>query len=62
MKTELKWIAFCVLWIVLLGWVLPWLISAPSTFAVIGGFVLLLGFAYGSYRFIRNQLGNENAN
>lgn len=56
MKTELKWIAFCVLWIVLLGWVLPWLISAPSTIAVIVGFIILLVFGYGTYRFIRNEL------
>jgi hypothetical protein len=56
MKTELKWIAFCVLWIVLLGWVLPWLISAPSTIAVIVGFLIILVFGYGTYRFIRNEL------
>lgn len=56
MKNELKWIAFCVLWIVLLGWVLPWLISAPSTIAVMIGFGLILVFGYGSYRFIRKQL------
>lgn len=56
MKTELKWIAFCVLWIVLLGWVLPWLISAPSTIAVIVAFLIILVFGYGTYRFIRNEL------
>jgi EamA domain-containing membrane protein RarD len=62
MKTELKWIAFCIAWISLIGWMLPWMISAASTLAVIGGFALFLACAYGSYRFIRKQLGNENAN
>lgn len=62
MKNEIKWIAFCITWIVLIGWLLPWMISAASTLAVIGGFALLVASVYGSYRFIRKQLGNENAN
>lgn len=57
MKTELKWIVMVIYWLLLLGLVLPWLISAPSTIAVVIGFVLLIASAYGTYRFVRKQAG-----
>lgn len=56
MKTELKWIALWVYWLLLLGLVAPWLVSAPSTLAVFAGFALLGGSAYATYRLIRGAL------
>lgn len=51
-KLELKWIAIFVYWLILLGLVAPWLISAPSTIAVILGFVILGVSAYATYRVV----------
>lgn len=59
MKTELKWIALGMWWLVLLGLIGPFLISAESTIAVIGGFLLLGISSYATYRIIRRLLPEE---
>lgn len=53
MKIELKWIALWLYWLALLGFVGPWLISAPNDAAVLAGSFLLLASGYTTYRLIR---------
>lgn len=53
MKTELKWICLALWWVVLIGFLAPFLISAESTIAVIAGFLIILVSAYGTYRIAR---------
>lgn len=53
MKTELKWICIALWWIVLIGFLAPFLISAESTIAVLAGFLIILVSAYATYRVAR---------
>lgn len=53
MKKELQWISLALWWVVLIGFLGPFLISADSTIAVIAGFLLILGSAYATYRIAR---------
>jgi hypothetical protein len=55
MKKELIWIAIGIYWLLLLGVLAPWLISAPSDIAVFLGFGLIGASAYATYRFILTQ-------
>lgn len=59
MGTELKFIAFCIYWALLLGLVAPALISAPYTELVAAGFGLLLVSAYLSYRWVRRFINSR---
>lgn len=59
MKAELKIIALLVWWLVLLGLVGPFLISAESTIAVVAGFILIGVTAYGTYRYARTLVPSK---
>jgi hypothetical protein len=61
MKRELKWIAVAVGWLVMLGFVGPALISCDDTLGVLLGVVLILSYAYFTYRFIRKEINHEPA-
>lgn len=53
MRTEIKWICIVLWWVVLIGFLAPFLISAESTIAVIAGFIIILVSAYATYRIAR---------
>lgn len=55
-KKELFYIGAAIYWLILVGFVAPWLVSAESTIAVIIGFALLIGSAYATYRIIRKEV------
>ena len=60
MKKELQWIGIVLWWVVLFGFVGPFLISAENDAAPIIGFLLLISTMYATYRVIRNSIPKES--
>lgn len=58
-KEEMKWLALVIGWLLLIGLVAPWLISAESDVAVTIGIGSILAATYGTYRFVNAKLTNE---
>lgn len=58
-KEEVKWLALALGWLLLIGLVAPWLISAESDIAVTIGIGAILAATYGTYRFVNAKLTNE---
>jgi len=61
-KKELFWIGIILWWVVLFGFVGPFLISAESTIAVLLGFALIGVSAYTTYRLIRRNFTKRTDN
>jgi hypothetical protein len=59
MKTELKAIGIILWWLVLFGFVAPFLVSAENDAAPIIGFLLVIATLYATYRVIRNYIPKE---
>lgn len=52
-------LALIIGWLLLIGFIGPWLLSAESDIAVTGGVIAILAAAYGTYRFVKSKLTSE---
>ena len=59
MKIELQWIGIFLWWLVLFGFVGPFLVSAENDSAPIIGFLLVISTVYATYRVILNSIPKE---